>query len=362
MGRHNIKSETKLSLHSAVCMAVAVTALLGFASQVRGDVIPLGLAKTTETTETNKWDRWHDSTYAFLQKQVERADGWFVAEGTERQPVPPSQFRLGMFAETTVGVKNDLKIAPLVDFETEVSLPNAEHRMKVFVSTIDPTALPGTDAFEKDNAIRVGASRDWRDEIHFSAGVKVRWLPEVYALANWAPTYQAGDWQLYPQQKIFAETKDGIGGLTSFVADHWKNRWDFRQSASVKFSTRDADDDQATAADVLSEQYGEDGRGWRWECTTIFGYAKELLKESDLGRRINGGDLADGFGIRLTFNGNAEEASDARVTLFRKAPLRGKWLYYVIAPEIKWSDENNWGRELILKAGVEALFWGTPER
>lgn len=341
-------------------LAAAVMACAGLiVVPVRGEEVA---AVPVEEAAINRIDLWHDSTYRFLHRQVERVDGWFVPEGEAHEPIPPSQFRLGLFGQSTIGVKNDFEMVPLVDFETDVSLPDAERRLKVFVSTLDPTALPGEDAFERDNGLRVGASREWLDEFKLTAGVRARWLPEAYAVARWAPSYTAGNWQLYPQQKFFAETDKGVGGLTSFMADHWRNRWDFRQALSLKWTTKYASGDEDNETDTNSAQFGDNGGGWRWEYTTIFGYAKELLEEKDLGRRINGSDLADGFGVRFTVSGDAAEAGKARILLFRKAPLHSRWLYYVISPEVNWSDENDWGRELVIKVGLEALLWGTPSR
>jgi hypothetical protein len=103
-------------------------------------------------------------------------------------------------------------------------------------------------------------------------------------------------------------------------------------------------------------------RGWAWDANIGVYYVHELLRESDIGRVINGADLARGAGAHFGVFGGPGHLDSARLTLLHKGELWGRWLYYVIAPEIEWNRTNDWRRTIILTFGVEMLFWSDRKR
>ncbi len=304
-------------------------------------------------------DGLRDWLYDKSHGTVENIDQRFVPEGEEPQVVPPSRFRIGVTNEIELKADGKVEWAPILDFKTEVAFPNIERSLKLFVTTQDNTALPGDDAVESDSSLKVGATRSFTEFFDVSAGVKARWTPEVFAHIQWSEKYQVGPWwKAYPRARIFWENDEKFGGILSFVGDRWKNRFVFRNTGSIKWSQKEQEDDERKANDEENVQFGDDGNGVRWQVNTSFAYVTKLLDERDYGRRVNGSDLAAGQGVRVQFRGNAAEYLETKVTLFWKRPLYKDYLYYIVAPEADWADENDFDTEYTLKLGLEMLVWG----
>ena len=184
------------------------------------DVIPTlppAGAPQAPVAETNWMDHFHRFVHDTLQENVERGDHWFVPEGVNPQTVPPTRLRLGLYGQLNLRSGNGFQLAPMLDTSVDIKVPDIESRLKLFLTTIDPTRLPGVDTVNADNALRAGLSRLWWDQFDTSVGVKVRWLPEVYGHAGWAPIYTNGLWKFYPQAKGYWESSDGFGEITSFT-------------------------------------------------------------------------------------------------------------------------------------------------
>ena len=304
-------------------------------------------------------DTSHSWAYNETQRVIEWFDGLFVSEDENPIKTPPSRFRLGLFTEFDIEADRDYKLVPVIDFKTDIELPNLERRLKVFITTRDPTALPDEDPTESNSELRFGATRDFFKNWNTSAGVKARWPPEAFANAEWVPTYKLPNlWRIYPKLKPFWDSERGFGGLTSLVANHWKDRWLFRPTISLKWDEKDYHEDQDSANDPTSSQYGQDGLGYRWSVSTVIGYVPHLLNENDYGRRVGGSDAAEGWALRGRIDGNISQTLGYDLTLFRKGPLYKDYIFYVIAPEVQWEQTNNWKAEYTIQIGVEVLLWG----
>ncbi|MBC2601790.1 hypothetical protein [Puniceicoccus vermicola] len=317
----------------------------------------------TSTTDSNSWvDDTHDWLYNTAHEKIVWFDNKFVPAGQEPLKVPPSRFRLGLYGEVDFGAADNFKLQPVIDLGTDIKLPNLERRLRVFATTKDPSALPGESPVDSNNTLRIGAARSFFKNWDTSAGVKADWPPEAFVNAQWAPTYQPGEhWTLYPNGKVFWDSDEGVGFLGAMTADYWINRWLFRQTLSAKWNKQQQDDDSDDANDPDSYLYGEDGGGYRWAATSLIGYVPKLLNEKEYGRRVNGSDVADGWGIRGRIEGDAAETLSYEMSLMRKGPLYKDYVYYVIAPKVQWEAENNWGAEYKIEIGIEMLIWGDLE-
>lgn len=315
----------------------------------------------TEVEGDEIWlDRVRNKLYGWSHGSVVWADNKFVDETKQEViPTPPSRFRIGLIAGVELKPEGDIKFAPDADFGADVDVPNLEERMKLFITTRDPNALPGTDVFDQDNDLRVGGSRDFFENWRTSAGVKAKWPPEVFVDTKWTPRYKLGPhWSLFPEAKVFWNTDDKFGGSTSVTVGRWKNRWLLRQSLSGKITQNDAEEDDKRSTNPDNVQFGKDGGGVRWQSNTMFGYVTELLTERDYGRMVNGEDVAKGYGIRGNIFGNQVDSTQAKVTLFIKRPLYKDFMFYVISPEVVWKQEESWDEEWVLRVGVDMLLWG----
>jgi len=204
-----------------------------------------------------------------------------------------------------------------------------------------------------DKSLRTFLVREWLPDLSTAVGLRLRWKPELFAYGAYSHDWKAGDWRLYQQQKIYWETEESFGGISSLVLDYWINRWNTRISTSLKWSNQDRKDDKNT---------GRNDKGFRWSEVFLLSYAKELLDESQLGRIISGDDIARGWGLRLSAFGGFHYADEYRAGIFYRWKLRKKWMYSYAGPEIKWKNEDNWNQEWTLKCGIEMLFWGGKDR
>lgn len=322
------------------------------------DAESTGVLQMTEEEQRS----WIDSTRDWLYGKSHGTVEWLdtgIVEHEDPVPTPPSRFRVGLYTQIDLEENGEIKFAPVADFDADVELPNLEERMKLFISTKDPTALPGQDPFDSDNALRVGASRSLFDNWKTSAGIKTKWPPEPFVYLQWSPEYSLGrNWTVVPQIRPFWESQDGFGGMTSAVFNRWNNRTMLRQSFSLRWTQEQADEDDKAEVNEDSSQFGYNGGGYRWDSTTVLAYVPLLLDERDYGRRVNGEDIARGFGVKGRVTGNEVNSTKATVTLFYKNPAYKDFLYFILAPEVVWSEENNWNEEYVLKAGFEMLLWG----
>lgn len=301
-------------------------------------------AESTESvapvSEEEGNSNWIDHTRNWLYDTSHGAVIWldtsFVDE--ERQDVvvtPPSRFRLGLQSTVELQAGGTIDFSPVVDFDTDVDLPNLEERFKLLITTRDPVGLPGETSFEEDNALRVGASKGFFENWDASVGVKAKWVPEVFTFVQWNPRYGElkDGWTTYPNVKLFWESEDRIGASTGLVVNHWKNRWLFRQSVSGKITKEEWENDEKKALNPDSPQFGDDGGGVRWLAQTTFGYIPLLIDERDYGGRVGGKDVARGVGVRGQIRGNQVKSLEAKVTLFHKRPIYKDFLFLVLAPE-----------------------------
>lgn len=298
-------------------------------------------------------DRFHSQTHRTVQRYVETVDRWFTPEGEEPKPASPVRLRVGVNGEMDLHSRNDSDWRAQVDLSIDASMPDFEDRLRLFITTVDYTVLPGSETISAGRVLRLGLSRLWSHGIGTTIGIKSGLPPELYAQAAWSTVYSNRLWKFYPQQVGYWESGEGFGEITSLVADRWSGKWDFRTVSAIRWGEdRMASDNTSTNGN----------HGWQWEQTFIMGYFRELFDEREYGRLAGGNDLARGGGVRFSLFGGPSSVDIMRLTLFHKAPLYSRWLYYSIALEAEKSEEANWDPEYRFTIGLEALFWGTGKR
>lgn len=323
--------------------ALMASALIGAASAEDSPAIVNPRSETAGAT----LDRIHAAVYDFLQRQVELVDHWFVRKGRTPLPVPPFELRLGLSTLAARDSANGQVLTVPVDLDARVRLPNASRRLKLMLTTRDPTVIPGTSPRDETLAARVGVVRSWTEDIHATLGVRASAHGRLYAHLDWSPTWAGDRWKFYPFQRLYWQSADGLGGITSLVADRWQDRWDLRMAGSINWSEAKRDVDRR---DLNQE------RGVEWDANAGLYYARELLREHDIGRIVDGADLARGTGVRVSVFGGPGHVHSGRVAVLQKGELWSRWIYYVIAPEIEWSRVSAWKRQFRLLAGVELFF------
>ena len=329
---------------------------------------PLGrpaLVIIRETIDTNivswasakglggKLDWLHAKIFRIAQAPVDMVDHLFRPPRGERRIIELSRFRLGVFGQ---GVRRNDKfdIAGALDLDTHIELPNMKRQTRFVLTTRDETALPGKDVTEeRDRALRTAIEGQWWPAVSATVGVRSRVPPDLFANVAWSPKWKSGEWLLYPQQKVYWHSSDGFGEISTLFVDHWKDGWNMRSSTSIKCSEADWKRDR---------QAGRKDEGFRWSEVLIFGYAEELLDETKIERIVGGDDVARGLGIRLAAFGGFDVVDEYRAGVFARWPVRRRWMYLLVAPDVNWMRVNDWEHEWTLRCGVEMLFWGNKSR
>jgi hypothetical protein len=111
-------------------------------------------------------------------------------------------------------------------------------------------------------------------------------------------------------------------------------------------------------------RWTETSENVEWSHTLILGYARELIDERKMGGRAAGRDIARGSGFRYRITGETETGyiQTHQGTLFFKFPLRKRWAYLVLSPEVTFRNERDWEAELGVLVGLDMLFWNVGER
>ncbi len=329
---------------------------------------PLGrpaLGIIRETVDTNivawsdskgfggKLDWLHAKLFRTAQAPVEMVDHWFRPGRGELRLIELSRFRVGVFGQGVIR-NNKIDITGALDYDADVELPNMKRQTKFVLTTRDQTALPGKDVSEeRDRSVRTAIERQWWPAVSTSVGMRTRLPPDLFAKVSWSPKWKAGDWLLYPQQKAYWLSSDGFGEISTLVADHWNDGWNIRFTTSIKCSQKDWKSDQ---------QVDRKDNGFRWSEVFMFGYAREFLDETGIERIVAGDDVARGLGIRLAAFGGFNVVDEYRAGVFARWPIRKRWMYLLVAPDVSWMQANDWEHEWTIRCGLETLFWGSKSR
>ena len=295
-----------------------------------------------------KMDQRHDRVYDFIQRQVASVDHWFVHDGQTPLPVTPFEMRIGMYGQLQLATDNRNLVTFPVEFDSRIELTNANRYLKLVITSIDPSVLPVEDHHDESRAVRLGVERTWKDDFHTTVGLKFGVHPQLYTHLDWKREITLGHYEFYPYERVYWETGNGVGEITSFMADRWQNCWNLRMAGAVKWSKKKLDTDS---------QLNNREHGWEWETSVGLGYVLELLRMKDIGRAISGDDIGRGVSARVYFSAAPGHATSTRFELFMKGEMWEKWIYYTIAPEVEWARTNNWKRDIKLKLGIEFLFW-----
>jgi hypothetical protein len=274
-----------------------------------------------------------------------RATDMYFAEDQEKLVVPPqTQMRVALYTVFTEDRGLNFEFSP--NIELEVELPNIEQRMRIFVETARDNALPGTYAVDsEDRGINVGA-RKTLEEFHLSldAGVRARWLPEAFVRMIWSYEWHPGKWSIRPDERIFLETEDGLGAMSSLYI----NRWIGESNIGILSPT-------------ASGKWTTDSETVSWSINCDLARAPELLDESRRGKSFTWEDAAQAQGLRYSAFGSEGVVDKHRVSLGFRGPLYKKWIYWEVDPGLQWDRESDYETGYVIRMGLDLLFWGSTQ-
>ncbi len=297
---------------------------------------------------SDRLDFIHDNFQLSMQRHVELLDQAMLDDSIEKVETPPTRLRLTPY----LVVKEDsgTKITLEPDFEVEVDLPNLERQWKVFLESSRSDELPGIDPSERDQNAQIGI-RSVHKYIHTDIGIKFSWPPVVFARAEWRPQWSIKHTVLRPRQRVYYESDDGVGSLTSFTVHRWfgaNNDMYWQSVSAAKYNTKKTD-------------------GVELEQTLKIGLIRQALEAKWNWKRVlNTSDIARGHVLRYSVFGHVsseeEQVDRHRVTYTYRKPLYKHWIYLEVAPGMEFREEDDWDFGPLITIGVDMLFWGTYER
>jgi len=287
-------------------------------------------------------DYLHTNLHYRISEPIRATDMYF-AEDQEKLIVPPqTQMRVGLFTVFTQDRGFNFQFSP--DIQLDVELPNLEQRMKIFVETARDNALPGTYAVDQeDRGINVGARKSIED-LHLSldAGVRAKWLPEAFVRMIWSYEWNPGKWSIRPDERIFLETEDGLGALSSLYINRWLGKSEIgllSPTASAKWATKEESLD--------------------WSINLDWARVPTLLDESRRGKSFVWEDAACAQGLRMTILGSEGVVDKYRAVVGFRGPLYRKWIYWEVDPGLQWLRESDYETGFVIRMGLDLLFWGS---
>ena len=284
-------------------------------------------------------DYLRDAVPVRLQEQIHLVDRRFADDGAPViQPPAMEDLTLGIYVRSRIGNRTDVEFKP--DINIDVDLPNLERRIRLFVQSSTDDDLPGRDPIEReDKGWTVGARQTVnRWNITADAGVRTRWLPELYLRAAWKPQWVWGRVHLRFEQRFFWESEDGVGMLTSLQAHSWlTDRWVYQQ--------------------VTSGRITEESDGYEWEQSFIIGHATRLFDESIRGqRRISAKDAIEGFSLAANIFGFDDATTEYRVLFGYRRALYEDFVIGGVRAGPEWRDTDDWDIGARVEMGITMAF------
>ncbi len=298
-------------------------------------------AALSASNQLQHLDTAHDAAFVALNNEARRFDQRFAADPQDALATPDSRFRAAVYVQCTRDNGLQWRVDP--DFDADIGCPNFERRLRFFIHSSDLGELPGVDPAERKNNFQAGL-RHFAEtlDIQSDLGVKGGLPPRGFAKVEWKPNWGAGDWLFYPRQRVFYETDDGFGELSSFTAARWLLNRTFLKSVSAL-------------------RWTGESKEFEWEQSLIAGYVRCYLEEKHAGKIVNDQQTAQGISLRASVFGrkSSEWTMDRyRITVVYRRPLHRKWIYLELSPGVEWAEERNWDAVPNIRVGLDVLFWG----
>ena len=288
----------------------------------------------------HRLDYLHANVPKRLQEPITLTDARFAAPD-EYRPIPQSRFRMGLYGEVSDREGIEFRFSP--QFDAAVSMPNIENRFRIFIESFRPGDLPGVLPTEQESS-QIGVRKLMEDfNLKADAGLRITWVPELFARLTWEDRWALGAWRIGPQQRLFWETDDGFGEVTSIRVLRWfgkDQRWAWENISALKFTVDD---------------------GFSWQQGVQIGRFKELIEENWRGGNLSRQQVAIGSMLGYSVFGEGRAITKHRVEWCIRRPLRKRWLFVELKPGVEWENERDWDPVPKITVGIDMLFWGTPD-
>jgi hypothetical protein len=191
----------------------------------------------------------------------------------------------------------------------------------------------------------------------YDAGVKIRIPPVLFGRIDWRPAWSVNSWKVNPLARIYWESDDGYGVLSSLSAHRYIGTRVLFQSITAAKWTEKSNSEGDPPEDP--DEYYESNAGMEWEQTFVVGYINKMLASKDVGRVVSLNKVAKATGLRVSVFGNTERVGGAervRLSIGHRRPIYKNWMFLMIVPELEWHKENDWEFVPRIRIGLDMLF------
>ncbi len=272
-----------------------------------------------------------------LSNRLHAFDQQFAEPGAP--PRPPARRRGppgGHPRPTRHGPPPDYRLKP--SLRLHIDLPNLEQRVRLFLDSADDDDLPGRGLDERrDQGFTLGIRRLFRRFAYTDLGVRTRSPPNLFARAGWRPTWTWGKWFHQFDQRLFWESDDGFGLLTSYQFHRWVSpHWITRSLSAGRFA--------------------EGTDGYEWQQSLGLSHLPLLARKKASGAYASPADALHGNGISASLFGSDDASTQARLQLTLRRPLFLDILVFEVSPGLQWRNELHWRTEYRLDCGLVMYF------
>lgn len=303
--------------------------------------------KLSKPSHFNSWSERADYIQATLDASyndsINRIDTHYGSEldPEEFRKAKRSSFRFSsdVLLERNDGIKGDFNS----DIDAVVELPRLEKKLNLFIKTAALDELPGTDPTEDtESDLLIGVSRKsakkYLSLIKHSAGIKIKWPPVLFWKSEIRKQWTVRGWLIAPTQRVFWQSDDGFGEVTTLALQKWINkRTVFGSSTGVR----------------LTEI--SDGAEWDQNVSLLRIFDKEITgsRRSDI--LYSHRALEGRFSLYGHYN-NGHAMDRYRLQVKYRQPLYSHWVFLNVTPELNWRDEHGWQVDPGIRVGVELVF------
>ena len=158
---------------------------------------------------------------------------------------------------------------------------------------------------------------------------------------EWRPDFSIGKTKFYPRERVFYESWNGFGEMTSLTVNRTMGCFSARL--------------------VSGATWTESSNGLEWEQTVIIGHVAKLIEENKHRDLVNDEDVAQGLSLRYSMFGHNSTDQNRidrhRITLVYRYPMYRNWIFLQISPGIEWLNDSNWENIPSIQIGFDTLFW-----
>lgn len=256
--------------------------------------------------------------------------------------------------------RNRITLTPSLTYETghrtkwsqdlriraDIRLSRLEKKLRLVVDDGPFGALPESNPSDNNREFRVGLARQIGKLVDTSIGASGVNPPTGYAEARWGQGGRYRDWLGSANLKAYYRTDSrGLGTSGGFAWGRWWDRIQLRSSTGYRA-------DHQTGEVVT------------WASFYSLGSIDRLIEPQDPRPLASISAVARGIdlGYRISGNLTASPTVGAHQVLAQyKQPIRKNWIFYTLAPEIRWQEEYDWETDFRIQLSLQILVWGISQ-